>query len=95
MARNVSSTPIANRMTLSTIPIRDIMTAMRRAQSLGPLEASPNGIGSTAVNSSGMSDKPKNTLGPRPSGMFRMRTTTNVTANPSSPMIITALATNE
>jgi hypothetical protein len=27
--------------------------------------------------------------------MFRMRTTTNVTANPSSPMIITALATNE
>jgi hypothetical protein len=26
--------------------------------------------------------------------MFRMRTTTNVTANPSSPMIITALASN-
>jgi hypothetical protein len=26
--------------------------------------------------------------------MFRMRTTTNVTANPSSPMIITALATS-
>jgi hypothetical protein len=79
-------------MTLSTIPIRDIMTATRRAQSLGPAEASPNGIGSTLVSSNGVSDKPKANLEPRPWGMFRMRTATNVTANASSPMMITALA---